>query len=97
MAAEAPGDGPVLVAIRPSAVALHTTQPEGTPRNVWKGTVAEVEGFGERRRVRLAGAVPVVAEITLDGADGAAAGAGRRGVGQRQGHRAAGVPRVGLG
>jgi len=30
--------------------------------------VAEVEGFGERRRVRLEGPVPIVAEITVDAA-----------------------------
>ena len=66
VAAEAPGDGRVLVAIRPSAVALHRERPQGSPRNVWPCTVAEVEGFGERRRVRLDGHVPVVAEITVD-------------------------------
>ena len=64
---EAPGDGPVLLAVRPSAVALHATRPEGSPRNVWPATVAEVEGFGERRRVRLAGELPIVAEVTVDG------------------------------
>ena len=67
VAAEAPGDGPVLVALRPSSVALHAQRPEGSPRNVWSATVEEVEGFGERRRVRLAGAVPLVAEVTLGG------------------------------
>jgi molybdate transport system ATP-binding protein len=63
-----PADGPVLVAVRPSAVALHTHRPEGSPRNVWPATVAEVEGFGERRRVRLVGSIPLVAEVTVDGA-----------------------------
>jgi molybdate transport system ATP-binding protein len=62
--AEPPGDGPVLVAIRPSAVALHQTPPEGSPRNAWQATVVDVEGYGERRRVQLGGKVPVVAEIT---------------------------------
>ena len=33
-------------------------------RNVWRATVREVEGYGERRRVRLDGPVPVVAEVT---------------------------------
>lgn len=60
-------EGPVLVAVRPSAVALHTQRPEGSPRNVWPATVAEIEGFGERRRVRLDAAIPLVAEITVDG------------------------------
>jgi len=64
IAAEPPGNGPVLVAIRPAAVALHRTRPEGSPRNVWEGTVAAVEGFGERVRVRVEGQVPLVAEVT---------------------------------
>jgi len=67
VAAEAPGDGPVLVAIRPAAIALHTTRPGGSPRNVWEATVAGVEGFGERVRVRLDGPVPLVAEVTVAG------------------------------
>jgi molybdate transport system ATP-binding protein len=62
--AEPPGDGPVLVAVRPAAVALHRTHPEGSPRNVWPGTVAAIEGFGERVRVQVAGVVPLVAEVT---------------------------------
>jgi molybdate transport system ATP-binding protein len=69
VAADRPGDGAVLVAVRPTAVALHATRPEGSPRNVWAGTVAEIEGFGERRRVRLAGSVPLVAEVTVEGLD----------------------------
>jgi molybdate transport system ATP-binding protein len=67
LAAEPPGDGAVWVAVRPSAVSLHRDRPQGTPRNVWQGDVAEIEGFGERRRVRLDGAVPVVAEVTVEG------------------------------
>ena len=62
--AEPPGDGPVLVAVRPAAVALHRARPEGSPRNVWEATVAAVEGFGERVRVQLDGPVPLVAEVT---------------------------------
>jgi molybdate transport system ATP-binding protein len=75
-AVEAPGDGAVLIAVRPSAVALHTERPEGSPRNVWTATVAEIEGYGERRRVRLAGEVPVVAEVTVDGLASLGVGAG---------------------
>jgi molybdate transport system ATP-binding protein len=62
--AEPPGDGPVLVAVRPAAVALHRARPEGSPRNVWEGQVAAVEGFGERVRVQVDGPVPLVAEVT---------------------------------
>jgi molybdate transport system ATP-binding protein len=63
--AEPTGSGAVLVAIRPAAVALHRTRPDGSPRNVWEGTVAGVEGFGERVRVRVDGAVPLVSEVTV--------------------------------
>jgi molybdate transport system ATP-binding protein len=63
-AADPVADGPVLVAIRPAAVALHREHPEGSPRNVWEATVAEVEGYAERVRVRLTGTVPLVAEVT---------------------------------
>ncbi len=62
--AEPPGDGPVLAAIRPAAVALHRQRPEGSARNVWQGTVTSVEGFGERVRVQVDGPVPVVGEVT---------------------------------
>lgn len=62
--------GPVLVALRPQAVALHVRHPEGTPRNVWPGRIAGIEGVvghGDRVRVRVLG------RPALDGA--AAAGA----------------------
>ncbi|MGQ0831503.1 MAG: ABC transporter ATP-binding protein [Microthrixaceae bacterium] len=62
--AERPKTTRVLVAIRPAAVALHRRQPEGSARNAWAATIAEVEGFGERVRVRLDGPVPLVAEVT---------------------------------
>jgi molybdate transport system ATP-binding protein len=64
-AAEPVAAGAVLVAVRPASVALHHAHPEGSPRNVWEATVAEVEGYGERVRVRLTGAVPLVAEVTV--------------------------------
>jgi molybdate transport system ATP-binding protein len=57
-------DGEVAVAIRPQAVALHRHQPEGSPRNSWKATVADVEPDHDRVRVTLAGPVPLTAEIT---------------------------------
>lgn len=62
-AAEAP-TGPVLAVVHPRAVSLHRHRPEGTPRNLWPGRVESVEPVGERVRVRLAGAVPIVAEVT---------------------------------
>jgi molybdate transport system ATP-binding protein len=64
MTAERTDEGPVMVAVRPAAVALHAMRPEGSPRNVWQASVAEVEGYAERVRVRLTGPVPLVAEVT---------------------------------
>ncbi len=76
VAADPPPDGPVLVAVRPAAVTLHRQQPEGSARNVWPLTVAGVEGFGERVRVRLDGEVALVAEITATSSAALAIGPG---------------------
>lgn len=57
-------DGDVFAVVAPSAVALHRARPEGTPRNVWRGTVAAVDLEGDRVRVTLAGPVPLSADVT---------------------------------
>ncbi len=54
----------VAVAIRPQAVALHRSEPSGSPRNTWAAAVHSVEHDRDRVRVTLGGAVPVTAEIT---------------------------------
>jgi molybdate transport system ATP-binding protein len=56
--------GEVFAAVHPHAVALHRRAPEGTPRNVWTGTAETLEVVGDRVRVRVAGQVPVIAEVT---------------------------------
>jgi len=58
------GAGDVFVVVHPHAVALHRMQPEGTPRNVWRGVVEAIEPHEGRMRVRVGGARPVVAEVT---------------------------------
>jgi molybdate transport system ATP-binding protein len=58
------GHGPTFVAIRPNAVSLHRHQPEGSARNVWPGEAGELYLAGDRARVRVAGAVPLIAEVT---------------------------------
>jgi molybdate transport system ATP-binding protein len=58
------GSGPALAMIHPHSVVLQREPPVGSARNVWPGTVSGVEPLGERVRVRLDGAVPLVAEIT---------------------------------
>lgn len=63
-AADVHTSGPVFVALRPAAVALHAGRPEGSPRNVWEGRVAGLELFGDRVRVQVAGAPPVLADVT---------------------------------
>ena len=60
-------DGPVLVGIRPMAIALHVDRPEGSPRNVWQTTVVGLDRFHERVRVRLGEELPVVVELTEAG------------------------------
>ncbi len=58
------GDGDVFAVIHPRSVAIHRVHPEGTPRNVWPGTVRSVDLLGERARVAIGGALPIVAEVT---------------------------------
>jgi molybdate transport system ATP-binding protein len=55
-----------IATLRPMDVALHTWAPEGgSARNVVRGTIEAVVIEGERARVRLRGAPPLVAEVTL--------------------------------
>ena len=58
-------DGEVFVVVHPRAVALHRGPPEGSARNVWAAAVASVEPRDGRARVRLAGGLPLVAEVTM--------------------------------
>lgn len=56
--------GPSWVSLAPSAVSLFRTRPEGSPRNTWELTISGIELAGQSARVRLDGALPVVAEVT---------------------------------
>jgi len=56
--------GDALAVVHPRAVALHRSRPDGTPRNVWAGTVRHVDPEGERVRVHVETEVPVTAEVT---------------------------------
>jgi molybdate transport system ATP-binding protein len=59
--------GPVLVAVRPSAISLHTERPRhASPRNVWPGTVAGVELLTDRVRVQVSGSPPALVDVTPD-------------------------------
>jgi len=63
VAAEGP-EGDVFAAVAPAAVALHRHRPEGSPRNTWPGTVTGLEPHGDRARVQVAAAVPLLADVT---------------------------------
>jgi len=58
------GTGAVFAVIHPRAVALHRSQPEGTPRNVWPARVDTLDHDGPRVRVRTIGPLTIVAEVT---------------------------------
>jgi molybdate transport system ATP-binding protein len=64
LVAAGPGSGDVFAVVHPRAVALHRREPEGTPRNVFPGTVEHLDVEGDRVRVIVAGAVPATAEVT---------------------------------
>jgi len=57
-------DGPAFAAVRPHAISLHTTEPGGSPRNVWRGVILDLDRLGDRVRVRVGGPVPLTAEVT---------------------------------
>jgi molybdate transport system ATP-binding protein len=57
-------DGDVFAVVYPRNVALHRSQPEGTPRNVWSGRITAVDEQGDRVRVTVGGAPQLVAEVT---------------------------------
>ena len=71
--------------VHPRSIALHRHRPEGTPRNVWAGTVRHVDREGDRWRVHVEGEVSVTAEVTatafaeLELAEGAAVWASAEG------------------
>jgi molybdate transport system ATP-binding protein len=54
----------ILGLLRPADVSLHVSRPEGSPRNVFRGTVRFVSVEGERARVGIDSSPPLVAEVT---------------------------------
>jgi molybdate transport system ATP-binding protein len=66
-AGEPSAAGRVLVAVRPSAISLHTERPgHASPRNVWPGTVSGVELLTDRVRVQVEGSPPALVDVTPD-------------------------------
>ena len=57
-------DGPAIAVVSPSAVSLHRSRPEGSPRNVVEGHIAGIEHRGDSARVQIDGPLPLLADIT---------------------------------
>ena len=59
-----PAAGDVFAVIPPRAVALHRRLPDGSPRNVWKGFVEDLDVVGNHVRAHITGELPIIAEVT---------------------------------
>lgn len=59
--------GQVIVAIRPSSVALYRSAPDGSPRNVWQARIDHIDQHGTTARVSLVceGGPRLVSEVTV--------------------------------
>ncbi len=57
-------DQEVTAVLRPSDVALFPARPEGSSRNVLRGTITAITQQHDRSRVRVASRPPLVAEVT---------------------------------
>jgi molybdate transport system ATP-binding protein len=68
-AADSKASGAVLATVHPRAVALHPTQPHGSPRNTWLATVDGVERLGDTTRILLGGPLRLAADITPAASD----------------------------
>lgn len=60
--------GRSIATIRPTSVALHRVQPEGSARNCWPMRVIDLDRHPDRIRVRLDGPLVLLAELTPAGA-----------------------------
>ena len=57
--------GSAFALIRPNSISLSNERPAGTSaRNVWQGTIGDVDRLGDRIRVSICGELPLTAEIT---------------------------------
>ncbi|MFM2077443.1 MAG: hypothetical protein RJA49_1333 [Actinomycetota bacterium] len=67
--ADAPS-GPSFAVIRPHSLTLTRDAPAGaSSRNVWHGTITDIDRLGERARVGIEGILPLTAEITIAALD----------------------------
>ena len=86
--------GDVFAVVNPRAVALFVDEPHGSPRNRWRGTVTDLDVLADRVRVRLEGAVTVVAEVTTAAADELGVARRPRALERGEGDRRPGVSRL---
>jgi molybdate transport system ATP-binding protein len=56
--------GEVFAVVHPRAVTLYRYRPDSSARNVWPGTAGALDLEGDRARIQVEGALPVVAEVT---------------------------------
>lgn len=56
--------GEVFVAFPPSAVALYSERPAGSPRNTWPAEVASITRQGDSLRIELTGPITAAADVT---------------------------------
>ncbi|WP_433209827.1 ABC transporter ATP-binding protein [Dactylosporangium sp. CS-047395] len=56
--------GDAFVAFPPSAVALHGSRPDGSPRNTWPATIAGLQRHGDNLRIQLDGVLRAAADVT---------------------------------
>lgn len=63
-AADTSVNGPVLVTVHPTAIAVHTSQPSGSPRNSWATAIDSIEPLGDTTRITLASPLPLGVDIT---------------------------------
>jgi molybdate transport system ATP-binding protein len=60
--------GPVLLTIRPNAISVFRTPPEGSPRNSWETTVERMEALGSRVRLLAGPPLALTIEVTREAA-----------------------------
>ena len=58
--------GPTFAVVRPQAVSLQRESvATSSVRNIWPGTVVDIDRLGDRCRISLSGVLPLTAEITV--------------------------------
>lgn len=56
--------GAVLATIHARAIAVHRSEPEGSPRNTWRTSIERLEHYGDRVRLQTGEPVPLAVEVT---------------------------------